>query len=345
MGIFKKWVLPGFLLFFVLFNTAVFASEATGASGTADEVMGIKSGDLNVEGLYNRIRYAPLVYDKEESIVSFSNQGMRLEATLTVPKNKQRSPIVITINGFVGNRDEEPIPGAGETVYERLCKVLAGHGIASLRVDCRGYGNSDGTFDMVSFSSQVSDIKAAIDFIFTGLRYRVNSQSIGILGFSQGGLVAAVTGSRHKQVDSLVLWSPPAHPPICYEGLLTKAGIKQGLALTEGQNITLGLYLDGVYLGWDVTLGRQFFQDLFMINPSIAIRDYKKALMVISGLKDEIVWPQPHQSQLFLDNHEGLELLVAIDADHEFDYWDGPAAEKLTDAIYWSTAWFIKTLK
>lgn len=303
-----------------------------------------KGRNLNVDDTYNEIRNAPLPYDYEEQVVEFYNEGMRLEGTLMVPKISKKCPIVITLNGFVGDRHEEPIPDANETVYQRLCKVLAGHGIASLRLDCRGYGASDGEFSMVRFTSQVSDVRAAVEFIGRKLRRVVDFKSIGLLGFSQGGLVSAVSASMEERVDSVVLWSPPATPPICYEGLLTKNGVKQGLALAEGESISLGLYLDDIYLGWDVTLGRGFFQDLFLVNPVAAIRDYKNPLMVISGLQDNIVWPQPQQSQVFLDNHEGPEKLVEIDADHEFDYWDGPVAEKLTDAIYWSTAWFILTL-
>lgn len=313
--------------------------------GAAGEKAGRKGRYINVDDVYNAIRHAPLKYGYEERIVSFTNEGMRLEGTLTIPDTKDRCPVIITINGFVGNRDEEPIPDAGETVFQRLSKVLAGHGIASLRLDCRGYGASDGEFSMVRFTSQVSDVLAAVEFIGKNLRRTVDSRSIGILGFSQGGLVTAVSASREPQVDSIVLWSPPAHPPICYEGLLTKQGVLQGLALQEGETIDLGLYLDGVYLEWDVTLGQGFFHDLFMIDPVAAIRDYEGAMMLVTGLKDNIVWPQPHQGQIFLNNHNGPHQLAVIDADHEFDYWDGPEAEKLTDAIYWSTAWFIETLK
>ncbi len=327
----------------VIFTFLIFSLCAIGP-GAAGEKESRKGRDLHVEDTYNEIRNAPLMYDLEERIIEFTNEGMRLEGTLTVPKTSKRCPIVITLNGFVGNRDEEPIPDANETVYQRLCRVLAGHGIASLRLDCRGYGASDGEFSMVTFSTQVSDVLAAIEFIGRKLRRSVDFKSIGILGFSQGGLVASVSASREDRVDSVVLWSPPASPPIAYEGLLTKQGVKDGLALAEGETITLGLYLDDVYLQWDVTLGRGFFQDLFLVDPVAAIRDYKNPLMVVSGKQDNIVWPQPHQSRIFLDNHDGTEKLVEIDADHEFDYWDGPAAEKLTDAIYWSVAWFILTL-
>jgi pimeloyl-ACP methyl ester carboxylesterase len=313
--------------------------------GVNGETKKRRGRSYDVDGVYNEIRNAPLMYEYTERNIEFYNEGMRLEGSLMAPKISKKCPIVITINGFIGDRHEEPIPGAGETVYQRLCKILAGHGIASLRLDCRGYGASDGEFNMVHFSSQVSDVLAAVEFISRSLRREVDFKSIGILGFSQGGLVTSVSASKEERVDSIVLWSPPAAPPITYEGLLTKQGILQGLALAEGESIDLGLYLDGVYLEWDVNLGRNFFQDLFLINPVAAIKDYENPMMVVSGLKDNIVWPQPHQSQIFLDNHDGPEKLVQIDADHEFDYWDGPDAVKLTDAIYWSVAWFVATLK
>lgn len=312
--------------------------------GQSSGLKGIRYKGAAVEEIYAKIRNTALKYEKEESIVTFKNEGMNLEGTLTVPKAKGICPIVITLGGFVGNRDEEPIPGAGETVYQRLCRVLAGFGIASLRLDFRGYGNSDGTFSMISFSTQISDVMAAIDYIRKDLKGKVYTEAIGILGFSNGGLIASMTAARDKRVDTVVLWSPPAFPPICYENLLTKAGIKQGLALKEGETVTLGLYADEQYLYWDVTMGMAFFQDLFLYDPLGEIRNYKRPMMVISGLKDNIVWPQPHQSEIFLKYHDGFEKLVEIDADHEFDYWDGPAAVKLTDAIYWSTAWFIRTL-
>jgi pimeloyl-ACP methyl ester carboxylesterase len=298
----------------------------------------------DVEDIYQSIRNSVPDYEWAESIVTFENEGKKLVGTLTVPQAHKLFPIIITLGGFVGNRDEEPIPDAGETVFQRLCHVLAGHGVASLRLDFRGYGESEGEFQDVSFSTQISDVLAAIKFIKSDLHRRVRSSSIGLLGFSQGGIVGVVTAARDKSVESLVLWSTPAQPAICYEGLLSNEGIKNGLALNEGESITLGLYLEGDYLGWDVTLGKAFFVDLFNIDPAAEIRKYKKPLMTIFGKYDIIAWPQPLQSKTLINYHDGEEKIIEIDADHEFDYWDGPDAEKLTDTIFWSTAWFLKTL-
>lgn len=312
-----------------------------------ENIFGINKNKLVVDDIYNDIRNSPLIYNVEESVVSYTTKdGMNIVCTLAVPDINKKCPLVVTLAGFLGTRDEEPIPGTDDTVFGRFSRVLAGHGIASLRVDYRGYGDSDGEFSRdCNFSTQVSDILEALDYITGQLQHRVDTKSIGILGFSQGGLVGSVTASSDQRVDSIVLWSPVANPLHTYGGLLTDTGIKQGLTLERSDNITLGLHLDDQYIGWDITLGATFFKDLFETDPVAAISEFQGPMMVITGSQDNVVWPQPAQGQLYLKYHKGKEKLVLLDADHEFNYWDGPEPEQLNDAIYWSVAWFLSTLK
>lgn len=301
----------------------------------------VMSSADDVDVIYEQIRFSGPKYEWEESIVNFSNEGMNLVCTLVVPKTRKSRPIIITLNGFTGNRNDLVVPGTDEPFFARLSRVLAEHGFCSLRVDFRGSGDSDGEYDMTTFSTQISDTLAAIDFI-QGLDDPVNPDKIGIIGFSQGGLVGSAAASRDERVESLVLWSAPAYPSHDYEGLLTKEGIKQGLALPEGETITLGIYLDGTYI-FDITLGKMFFDGLFQISPLAEIKNYENPIMYIAGVQDVIVWPQPHAGDTFLRYHEGDEKLVVLDAGHSFIGVDEPGF--LDDAIYWSTAWFMETLK
>jgi pimeloyl-ACP methyl ester carboxylesterase len=296
----------------------------------------------SVEEIYENILYSGPLYEWEENIVTFTNEGMTLVCSLVIPKAQKSCPIIITLNGFLGDRNDIVVPGTDEPCWKRLSRIMAEQGFASLRVDFRGSGESDGDYSMSSFSTQISDTMAALDYITRRLKHQVNSQSIGIFGFSQGGLVASTAAARDKRVDSVVLWSSPSHPPHCYEELLLREGVKQGLALPDGGTITLGLYLNGQYLNWDVTLGKGFFEDLFNINPLAEMRKYKGPLMIVAGQNDIIVWPQPLSSQSYLKYHNGCEKLVVLDAGHSFAM-EGP--EKLDNAIYWTTAWYIKTLK
>jgi len=297
----------------------------------------------SVEEIYDSIRSSGPQYDWVESIVTFTNEGMTVVGSLTIPGTSHLPPIVITMNGFGGDRNDVVIPGTDEPFFKRFARILAEQGIASLRIDFRGSGDSDGEYQMTSFSTQISDALAALDYIENNLKHQVDTKSIGMMGFSQGGLVGSTSAARDKRVDSLVLWSPATFPPHEYEGLLTKAGIKTGLALPDGGWAMFPLYLDGVYLDWDLPLGKVFFEDLFKIDPVSEIRQYQNPLMVIVGTEDPIVWPQPAKGQLYMKYHEGFEKLVALDVDHAFNWWAGP--EGPDTAYYWSTAWFIKTLK
>jgi hypothetical protein len=297
----------------------------------------------DVAAIYQSIRNSAPLYEWDEETVYLENEGMTMVCSLIIPRTQHLCPIVITMNGFIGTRDEAPVGGTDEGILKRNARILAEQGFASLRIDYRGSGDSDGEYQMTTFSTQISDALAAVDYIKNNLKHRVDTKSIGMLGFSQGGLVGSTAAARDPRVDSLVLWSPATFPPHEYEGLITKQGILAGLALPDGGWDMFPLSLNGQYIGLDAPLGKGFFEDLFKINPVAEIGKYENPLMVIVGSNDIIVWPQPAKGQAYLTYHNGPEKLVNLNADHAFDYWAGP--EKLDDAIYWGIAWFINTLK
>lgn len=317
-----------FLLF--LLGMFVFASVLTAAPG-----------EDALEKIYNDIRVSGPKYQWEARDLVFRNQGLNLIGTLTVPKVHRSRPIILIIHGFGGDRVGFVVEGTGEGYHERLARRLAEQGYCSFRFDFRGSGQSEGTFDLTSFTGQVSDSIAAMDFIRT-FDDPVNPNKIGVVGHSQGGLVASLTAAADNRVDSLVLWAAVAYPTHDFGGIFLDQGLKAGLALPDRGTITLGLHVNGEYINWDVTLGKQFFLEVFSEDPLAAIRDYRKPMMYASMLKDEIVWPQPHVGMAYLKFHEGEELLVTVDAGHNFSYFEGP--EKIDETINWTIAWFIQTL-
>jgi len=296
----------------------------------------------DVDAIYQDIRNSGTAYEWDETIVSFENEGMTVVCSLTIPRTPQLVPIAITLNGFTGDRNDVPVPGTVEPFFKRVARIMAEQGIATLRVDFRGSGDSDGEFQMTTFSTQISDAIAAVNYIEGNLEHKVKSKSIGILGFSQGGLVGSCTAARDRRVDSLVLWSAPAHAPHDYEGLITKEGIQAGLALLDGGYDMFPLYVLGQFI-YEVPLGKGFFEDLFRVSAITELKDYDKPMMYIAGTQDIIVWPQPIIGETFIKYHKGDEKLVVLDAGHDFLGLDNPG--KMDDAVYWSIAWFISTLK
>ena len=83
---------------------------------------------------------------------------------------------------------------------------------------------------------------------------------------------------------------------------------------------------------------------LFAVDPVAAVTDVEDPLLVVVGLRDDTVTPQPYYGQLYLNYHDGAEQLVALDGDHVFDVLTEAGPQVLDEAILWSLAWLKRTL-
>ncbi len=272
--------------------------------------------------------------------ISFENEGDTVYGTYTLPARVDgNTPAVLMLHGFTGDRNEGPVfqPDFSftDTMYSRTAQVLAENGFASLRIDFRGSGQSieEIGFAQTTFSGQVSDASAAIEWL--GDQKKIGQ--IGVLGLSQGGLVGAITADNHKEVASLVLWSPVANPVDTFKTVLGSDTVLQGLTQPSTQ----------ATLPWGavITLDRPFFEELYTTDPIAAIAGYEGPMQVVVGERDDIVTPQPYYGETYLAYHDGREELVVLDGDHVFDVFAGNGAPALDEAIAESVEWFIVTLR
>jgi cephalosporin-C deacetylase-like acetyl esterase len=275
-------------------------------------------------------------FEYAESIVNFENEGLNIIGTLAMPTTDEAVPLVILFHGFKGERDELPIVNTEEAMYSRTARIFAERGIATLRIEFRGSGESEGLWEDTTFTGQISDAIVALDFVQT--IDGVDPERIGIIGLSQGGLVGASAAGQDARVKSLVLWSAAANPASNFSALLPMELIQQGLALPDGEALPVTLPW-----GEETSMKRAFFEELFTVDPVAAITAYSGPLLVVVGSRDTTVYPQPQQGQVFLNYHDGEEALVVLDGDHIFDVLaTGP--DVLDQAIFNSLAWFMETL-
>ncbi len=172
---------------------------------------------------------APAAAAVHETIVTIQSEGQNVIGTLALPQRGATSyPVVLMLHGFTNVRDELPVAGTDEKMYERMARVLGEHGMASLRIDFRGSGDSDGAWADTTFTGQIADALAAIDFL--DALPAVDMARLAVLGFSQGGLVAAQIAARDARIDNVVLWSAVANPPDTYKHILSDATVAAGLA-------------------------------------------------------------------------------------------------------------------
>jgi len=143
----------------------------------------------------------PYPYIEEELVYENKEAEITLAGTLTLPPGKGPSPVVLLISGS-GPQDRN------ETIYNHrpflvLADYLTRQGIAVLRVDDRGVGESTGDFSQATSEDFASDVLAGIEYLKT--RKEINPEQIGLIGHSEGGLIAPMVAVKSPDVAFIVL--------------------------------------------------------------------------------------------------------------------------------------------
>lgn len=143
----------------------------------------------------------PYPYDEEE--VSYKNEkdNVKLVATLTVPRAAGPHPAVILISGSGSQDRNETV--AGHRPFLVLSDHLTRNGIAVLRVDDRGVGGSELGSPAATSENFAEDVLAGVRFLKS--RKEINPKRIGLIGHSEGGMVAPMVATRSNDVAFIVL--------------------------------------------------------------------------------------------------------------------------------------------
>ena len=145
----------------------------------------------------------PYPYSERPVTVAGPEPSVTLAGTLTLPRGDGPHPTVILITGSgPQNRDEELL---GHKPFLVLADHLTRRGIAVLRMDDRGIGESTGSFAEATTHDFADDIESAVGF----LRQRQDIGTIGLIGHSEGGLVAPMVANRTSEVGFVLLMAGP----------------------------------------------------------------------------------------------------------------------------------------
>jgi pimeloyl-ACP methyl ester carboxylesterase len=147
----------------------------------------------------------PYPYLEEEVAYENAKAGVKLAGTLTLPKEKGPFPAVLLITGSGPQDRDETI--FGHKPFHVLADHLTRRGIAVLRVDDRGVGGSTGSLAKATTEDLAEDVLAGVEYLKG--RKEINPRQIGLMGHSEGGLIAPLVAARSKDVAFIVLLAGP----------------------------------------------------------------------------------------------------------------------------------------
>jgi len=232
-----------------------------------------------------------------ESGVQFRNRrGKWLRGMIHRPTAlRRRVPGVVFLHGFTGDRMES------HWIFIKCARALAQAGIASLRFDFYGSGESEGEFREATLQGEIADARDAVEFF---QRQRgIDPERVGLCGLSLGGCVAACIAHRVR-AKALVLWSAVAHPAV-----LRALALERARPLPNAPGAV-------EYDAREVSA--RFLASAAIIEPLKSIGRFRRPTLIIHAGKDESV-PVSHAEDFFQAvAARTKEKLIIPGADHTF---------------------------
>lgn len=258
-------------------------------------------------------------YTAEE--VTVPAQGYVLRGTLLVPNRGRRPyPAVVMITGS-GQQDRDEtlgIPGLERyRPFRQIAETLASAGIAVLRVDDRGAGQSTGaeTLPAATTSSFADDTRLQVAFLRA--RAELDPARIALVGHSEGGIIAPMVAAADPRIAAIVLLAGTAKPGGAVsveqlEALLahdTTRSAEQKTATLEQQReivrqVSAGATVPGVS-------DRPWTREYFTYDPLPTIRRVRQPILILQGGRDQQVRSE-HATLLAAAAHEAGNRDVSV---------------------------------
>jgi len=235
-----------------------------------------------------------------DSMVWIPAGDHRVPGTLTLPAGPTVRPLlpaVLLLHGDLSNRNENG------GLFTRLAADLAARGVASLRIDFAGSGDSVETDLQLDYPEMVADAAASMTYLQSDPR--VDPTRVAVLGLSRGGSIAATLAGTVPDVAALVEWSgavyngydeaPDLHDQARADGY-AEVGAPGGFKLS---------------LSWFDTIERS--------HPLDDVAGYTGAVLAVTGSADEVVPPEVSDVLVQTVASADTTRYTVDGADHEFD--------------------------
>ncbi|MEP2239357.1 MAG: alpha/beta fold hydrolase [Maribacter sp.] len=224
--------------------------------------------------------------------VTFTNsQGKQLAARLELPTNQEAHSYAIFAHCFTCNKNFSAV--------RNISRALVTKGIAVLRFDFTGLGESEGEFEETNFSSNVSDLIEAAKF----LKQNYKAPSL-LVGHSLGGAAVIFAASQLDAVVAVTTIGAPSSP--AHVQHLFKSNVDEINTMGKAK-VNIG--------GRDFTIKKDFIDDIQSKPMKEVLKNMRKPYLVIHSPQDTIVGIE-NAKELYQNAHHPKSFISIDKADH-----------------------------
>ena len=230
----------------------------------------------------------------EVSTITYESRGVQVPATVVTPDGVESYPIVVLCHGHGGNREEN-------VGFAAIADALAAQGVASIRMDFPGCGESTESFQNNILSNMEADVVAAIEYAKANLAV----EKVGLFGYSMGGRIVLELVAGGTEADAIVLLAPANST----SDLKNLFGAEEGYEALRATANAEGFATFTTIYGQTQELSTAWFADLDVHADAAAeaAEVYANPALVIWGSDDEAVNPSVSEAVATALNASTLE--------------------------------------
>ncbi len=265
---------------------------------------------------------AEKAYTEQDITIDAGDHQIPATLTLPVGAEGERFPAVIMLHGNGSTRHE-----AGNA-YDYAAPEMAKAGIATIRFDYIGNGDSTSDYIDFTYDKGVEDAMKCYEYLATlGV---IDMDHVGIMGWSQGGRLALLTAARNDVFTTVLTWA----------GAYDQKGGEQKqyeIAKKDG-------YYEVIY-DWRAPLKQSpaYYECAMAIDYAAEVANIKAPILAINGKEDTTVLPETAQKIVDASTNPDSRVLLLDGADHTFCVFSGDDTV-LKTLVQDTIDWFNKTL-
>lgn len=247
-----------------------------------------------------------------EDILIPSIRGTDIHASIVIPKTDEKYPVVLMLHGFRGSK-------SGSTNFEPISKELGQNGIASVRFDFAGCGESEEPTTAYTMNNMNDDINSVIEYMTNS--YNGDTEQIALLGHSMGGRSASLR--LDDSISAAVLMTPANGT-----GLDGLADFMDGIDSVNRMYDQAKKDGKAPFTLWGdpYDLSATFFEENETADPLKSIHNYNGKLMVVVAKEDAVIDRETYIG--VIEACQKVEVVNIENASHVFSAADGSDSQK-----------------